>query len=535
MLRHLRTLIALIVACMVFASPASGYSNGQLPSSALSPIATGASCNQLRSDAASGFNTMSLAAGHNLSLAGCASAYRTYAQQVQLRAYWCGLGKCGNAAVPGTSNHGLGLAVDATTSTQAVINSSNGAFGFDKACSDAPWEVWHYLFCRSFHRPDPGLNLASPTLRQGSGGPGQSAYVRQLQHLLRRAGARYLDVDGDFGKKTCKALRAFQRARGLKDDCIAGPNVWEQLRGPVTRHADHHHGHGHHQHGRRVDVDGPVSGIDVSNNQGSINQDDVAKDGIEFEISKATEGQDYIDPYFNRARLEAIRAQGMVAGAYTFSRPRPGRTGAVEGAFFVNVIEAAGYGVGDLRPVIDVETTTLAPMQTCLYVKSEVETVDQAIDQKSIIYTAPYFASVNLDLCGGWIADHPLWIANYGVSSPTIPAPWTSYAIWQHSDCAHVDGVSGCVDHNLLPGGRDALDALRIQAKGQGHGGDESDGTRDPVDGQHRHRPACGSRAHPHRCHLRRRCDRGHDRACRRLHHAAHDAARETVKPRRAE
>ncbi len=40
------------------------------------------------------------------------SCYRSYDGQVWWRNYYCSIGKCGNAAVPGTSKHGLGRAVD---------------------------------------------------------------------------------------------------------------------------------------------------------------------------------------------------------------------------------------------------------------------------------------------------------------------------------------------------------------------------------------------------------------------------------------
>jgi peptidoglycan DL-endopeptidase CwlO len=40
------------------------------------------------------------------------SCYRSYDMQVWWRNYYCSIGKCGLAAVPGTSKHGLGRAVD---------------------------------------------------------------------------------------------------------------------------------------------------------------------------------------------------------------------------------------------------------------------------------------------------------------------------------------------------------------------------------------------------------------------------------------
>jgi len=40
------------------------------------------------------------------------SCYRSYEMQAWWRTYYCSIGKCQDAAVPGTSKHGLGRAVD---------------------------------------------------------------------------------------------------------------------------------------------------------------------------------------------------------------------------------------------------------------------------------------------------------------------------------------------------------------------------------------------------------------------------------------
>ncbi len=44
-----------------------------------------------------------------------------------------------------------------------------------------------------------------------------------------------------------------------------------------------------------------------------------------------------------------------------------------------------------------------------------------------------------------WLADYPLWIASYG-ASPSIPAPWSSWTMWQY------DGNGG----QRMPNGGDA-------------------------------------------------------------------------------
>lgn len=63
-----------------------------------------------------------------------------------------------------------------------------------------------------------------PLLRPGSKGSG----VKTLQTKLNAKGFR-LNVDGDFGPATERAVRAFQNANGLRADGIVGPNTWRKL------------------------------------------------------------------------------------------------------------------------------------------------------------------------------------------------------------------------------------------------------------------------------------------------------------------
>lgn len=63
------------------------------------------------------------------------------------------------------------------------------------------------------------------TLRYGSQGP----FVQYLQLALMRAGFAPGAIDGIFGTRTLDALVKFQRAYGLVDDGIAGPDTWAAL------------------------------------------------------------------------------------------------------------------------------------------------------------------------------------------------------------------------------------------------------------------------------------------------------------------
>jgi len=73
------------------------------------------------------------------------------------------------------------------------------------------------------------LDLADksdPTLQEGSKG----VAVRGLQRMLLNRGFDVEEIDGRFGPKTERAVKAFQADRGLDVDGIVGPKTWDSLR-----------------------------------------------------------------------------------------------------------------------------------------------------------------------------------------------------------------------------------------------------------------------------------------------------------------
>jgi peptidoglycan hydrolase-like protein with peptidoglycan-binding domain len=74
--------------------------------------------------------------------------------------------------------------------------------------------------------PKPQTTTSSklPTVKAGDSGD----TVTAIQYLLRQAG-QDIDADGDFGDQTEKAVRAFQKAKRLTVDGIVGPQTWAAL------------------------------------------------------------------------------------------------------------------------------------------------------------------------------------------------------------------------------------------------------------------------------------------------------------------
>ncbi len=192
-----------------------------------------------------------------------------------------------------------------------------------------------------------------------------------------------------------------------------------------------------------------ASGVDASHWQGTINWTQVAGAGKTFVFLKATEGATYADPTYVGNRSGA-RAAGIKVGAYHFARPdaTPGDAVA-EAQWFLSKVSFAS---DDLRPVLDIEVNgglSVSALQQ--WVRDWLDEVYRQTGRRATIYTSPSFWSSSMGnsqaiALAGYTT---LWIANWGVSSPTVPANnWAGFgwSFWQYSSTGSVSGISGNVD-----------------------------------------------------------------------------------------
>jgi GH25 family lysozyme M1 (1,4-beta-N-acetylmuramidase) len=199
-----------------------------------------------------------------------------------------------------------------------------------------------------------------------------------------------------------------------------------------------------------------VPGIDVSHWQGEIDWASVARDGKRFAFMKATDGVDYVDPTFARNRAEA-RDNGLAVGAYHFARPDPRRGDARrEARHFVDVADPRP---GDLLPVLDLETSSgLDRRGVTRWARTWVHAVRRLTGVTPLVYTSPYGWATRTGDTRLLARDGaPLWVAHWGVSSPTLPADgWAGrgWVVWQHTATGHVPGIRGDVDLDRIAGTR---------------------------------------------------------------------------------
>ena len=214
--------------------------------------------------------------------------------------------------------------------------------------------------------------------------------------------------------------------------------------------------------------DGPPVGIDVSHHQGEIDWAEVAATA-KFAFVKATDGLGS-DATF-KDHWQAMKDAKVLRGAYHFFRPL--RDPVAQADHFCDVVGALGEG--DLPPVVDVEQAPV-PGDTSVDQWDSVDGTDARVDlvvkfvdrvkerlgRAPILYTGRAFWRDKLANSDRF-ADLPLWIANYTTAAaPNLPAAWSDWTFWQHSEKGAIEGIAGAVDLDRFNG---TLDDLKQLAK----------------------------------------------------------------------
>jgi len=187
-----------------------------------------------------------------------------------------------------------------------------------------------------------------------------------------------------------------------------------------------------------------VQGIDVSHYQGVIDWALVAEAGMAFAFIKATEGTSEVDPQL-QDNWSGAKAAGLLRGAYHFFQPGEDPQQQAE-----NFLSAVQTVPGDLPPVLDVEIPGDAS-EILAGVKAWLTAVAHATAKTPILYTSPSFwAQLGTSVSG--FSQFPLWVAEYGVTTPKIPEGWTAWTFWQFSESGSVSGIEGAVDLDVFQG-----------------------------------------------------------------------------------
>lgn len=204
---------------------------------------------------------------------------------------------------------------------------------------------------------------------------------------------------------------------------------------------------------------GLAQGVDAASWQhphgAAVDWHAAAASGQSFAFIKATEGTGPANRYYE-ADVADARTAGMVIGSYHMARPA--MDPAQQAHAFADRLQSVGGP--QLPPVLDLEKDEgLDPAELADWTQVFLDTLAHRTGRTPIIYTYRYF----------WIdqmantprfAEYPLWLAEYGVSEPTLPVigGWNEWVFWQRSETGEVPGFTDAVDLNVFAGTREDLD-----------------------------------------------------------------------------
>ncbi len=187
-----------------------------------------------------------------------------------------------------------------------------------------------------------------------------------------------------------------------------------------------------------------VNGVDVSTYQGTVNWASVKSSGRVFAFTRVSDGTTHPDGTF-ATNWAGIKNAGLLRGAYQFFRPGEDPNAQAD----LLIAKVGKLGAGDLPAVLDLETVDgVAAATLQARAKAWLQRVEQGTGKKPIVYTANFMSSA----IGTSLGAYPLWVANYGVTCPTMPSGFTAWKFWQSSSTGNVSGISGAVDLDEFQG-----------------------------------------------------------------------------------
>ena len=182
-------------------------------------------------------------------------------------------------------------------------------------------------------------------------------------------------------------------------------------------------------------------GIDVSKWQGSVNWNEVKKDGAEFAIIREGWGKkspNQIDKRF-KENYEGAKAAGISIGSYHYSYAYSVDDAKREAKFCLENIQGMRFEYPIVLDIEDREMLKLSNRQRTDIVKAFCGEIEKAG------YYAMFYCNLN------WLNNYlykdellpkyDLWIAEWNVAAPSV-----SCGIWQYSSAGKIDDIDGNVD-----------------------------------------------------------------------------------------
>lgn len=187
-----------------------------------------------------------------------------------------------------------------------------------------------------------------------------------------------------------------------------------------------------------------LEGIDVSRYQGYIDYSSVRASGIEIVYIRSSLGNSYVDPYF-RQNYNNAKANGLKVGFYHYVIARNVTEAREEARFFASTI--SGLQPDCLLAMDFEQLNGLSNYEVNQISLAFLQELENLTNKRAVVYSDSYNANNVFD---STIASrYPLWLAQYGVSSPN-PGNWSNWIGWQYTDKGEIPGINGYVDRDTF-------------------------------------------------------------------------------------
>jgi lysozyme len=180
--------------------------------------------------------------------------------------------------------------------------------------------------------------------------------------------------------------------------------------------------------------------VDISSLQGIIDFNALRQQGIDGVIIKSYQGNDGQDTHY-ALNVEKATIAGLKIAIYNFIYPlqtdpdHPNRDPVSQATLHFNASKG--------QPVVCVDCEWPAPQDFASWqitpafirqwILTYLQTYTELSGRKPLVYVYPDWAQAVGMAEEPEFANYDLWIASYDDSEPLIPAPWTTWKIWQNS------------------------------------------------------------------------------------------------------
>lgn len=186
-------------------------------------------------------------------------------------------------------------------------------------------------------------------------------------------------------------------------------------------------------------------GIDVSQWQGYIDYSRVKANGIDVVYIKSSEGNNFIDPYFETNYANA-RANGLNIGFYHYVTATNTEEARVQARFFASVIsgkEAQCKLAMDFEQFNGLSVTAINEVSEAF-----LSELISATGKEAVIYSD--LSNAQNTFSRELASKYPLWLAYYGDYEDLtgVVANWNEWIGVQYTDRGEIRGISGYVDRD---------------------------------------------------------------------------------------